>query len=365
MDTARLRLPSRPTAESGATSANGSGDNANSNISGISGKSHLAAQCAPIKPARSSIAPLAVPINKLQPIEKSTNIGLNRTVLADPNKSSTFRNNEALESTDETSRVQKRYSLNVENTNNKFLSRSECTKNNDQTTNETTRDLNAESRNETINTDNLIQQQEQQHRETTSPNIVSSTASPSPPPSNGSMNARNEDSANNGDTSINSNNSNENNNATSCQTKNSSEVTCSKSPDSPDSSSITVENSGTSKSSTLTDQEMATDTQTSSDTIKTSESIVNPDNTVDDSTTTDDKNKFANKSEASEIAKQLTSVQKRLLAVFPSTEWANNPIAAEHLGNFLKSLNVTIKSEGSKMEKIDQKTIGNNDNENR
>jgi len=361
MDAARLRLPSRPAAESGATSAIGSGDNANSNISGIPGKSHLAAQCAPIKPARSSVAPLAVPINKQQPIEKSTNIGVNRTVPVDLNKP--FRNNEAFESTDETSRVQKRYSLNVENTNNRFLSRSECTKNNDQATNETTRDLNAESRNEMINTDNLMQQQEQQHRETTSPNIVSSTASPSPPPSNSDMNARNEG-VNNGDTSINNNNSNGNNNAPSCQTKNSSEVTCSKSPDSPDSSSITVENSGTSKSSA--DQEMTTDTQTSSDTTKTSESVVNPDNnTVDDSTITDDKNKLANKSEASEIAKQLTSVQKRLLAVFPSTEWANNPIAAEHLGNFLKSLNVTIKSEGSKTEKIDQKTIGNNDNENR
>ena len=52
-------------------------------------------------------------------------------------------------------------------------------------------------------------------------------------------------------------------------------------------------------------------------------------------------------------AKQLTSemFQKRLLAAFPSNEWANNPIAAEHLGNFLKSLNASIKSE-NKMDSV-------------
>lgn len=377
IDAIRMRLPSRPVSDSGVTSAIGSGDNVNSNISGVPGKSHLAAQCAPIKPARSSVASLAVPINKQQLAEKSTNISINRAISVDPSKPPTFRNNnEALKPTDETSRAQKKYSLNVENTNNRLLSRSECTKNNDQATNGTTTDSNAESRKEIINTDNSMQQQqEQQHREVTSPNIVSSTASPSPPPGNGGLNVRNVGSANNDDAGINSNNSNESNNATSGQTtkSTSSEVTCSKSPDSPDSSSITVENPVTSKNST--DQEIPTDAQTSSDAVKAStrESAVKPDNsTVDDLTTTDDKNKFANKSEASEIAKQLTSVQKQLLAVFPSNEWANNPIAAEHLGNFLKSLNATIKSggfaEGSKTGKIDQKTektIGNSDNENR
>ncbi|XP_018360495.1 PREDICTED: uncharacterized protein LOC108759510 [Trachymyrmex cornetzi] len=352
MDTARSKL--RPIVGSGVMSAIGN-DNVNLNISGISGKSHLAAQCAPIKPARSSVAPLAVPINKQQPIEKSTNINVNRTIpTVDSNKSLAFRNNEALESTDET-RIQKRYSSNVENINNRFLSQSECATNNDQATNETTRNSNSESKNEIINTnDNLVQQ----HREATSPNIVSSTASPSPPPDNdGMMNAKNEGSAKNGD--INDNNSNGSNNK---QKSTSSEVTCSKSPDSPDSSSITIENSGTSKSSILTDREMPAD-----HTVKASESAVNPDNSVvDDSTITDDKNKFANKSEATEIAEQLTSVQKKLLAVFPSTDWAKNPVAAEHLGNFLKSLNATIKSEefveGSKTKKIDQKIIGNDDN---
>lgn len=369
MDTARLRLPSRSTAEGGATSAIGSGDNVNSNISNIPGKSHLAAQCAPVKPARSSVAPLAVPINKQQPTEKSTNISVNRAIPIDSNKPLAFHNNETTLESTETSQAQKRYSLNVESTNNRFVSRNECVKTNDRATNETITDSSAESRNETTNSVNSVQQQEQQHREAMSPNIVSSTASPSPPPGNGGINVRNDGSANNSDTNINSNDSNGSNNAMPGQANTSSEVMCSKSPDSPDSSSITVENSRTSKGSALTDREMPTDAQTSPDTAKASESVVNPDdNTVDDSTVTGDKNKFANKPEASEIAKQLTSVQKRLLAVFPSTEWANNPIA-EHLGNFLKSLNATIKNEGfaegSKPEKIDQKIIANDDNENR
>ncbi|XP_012282624.1 polycomb group protein Psc [Orussus abietinus] len=46
-------------------------------------------------------------------------------------------------------------------------------------------------------------------------------------------------------------------------------------------------------------------------------------------------------------ASKMTSeiLQKRLLAAFPSNEWANNPIAAEHLGNFLKSL-TSVQSDG-------------------
>lgn len=365
MDTARLRLPPRFVEESRATSAIGSGDNTNSNISSIPGKSHLAAQCAPVKPPRSSVAPLAVPINKQQPTEKSINISVNRTVPVDP-KPLTFHNNETLESTNETSHVPKRYSSSVESTNNRLSSRNECVKNNDRVINETIRDSSVQARNETINTDNSVQQQEQQSREAMSPNIVSSTASPSPPPGNVGINVRNEGSANNSNTNINSNDSNGSNNATSGQTKSAgSDVMCNKSPDSPDSSSITVENSGTSKDTNLTDREMPTDTQTSLDTAKTSESVINPDNnTVDNSTATSDKNKF-NKSKKSEIAKQLTSVQEKLLAVFPTTEWENNPIAARHLGNFLLSLNQSIKEpqreDGSKTEKIDQKSIGSDD----
>ncbi|KYN04016.1 PREDICTED: putative uncharacterized protein DDB_G0277255 [Cyphomyrmex costatus] len=368
-----VRLKMRPIIGNEILSTIGNSNNINPNIGGISGKSHLAAQCAPIKPARSSVTPLAVAINKQQPTEKSTNINVNRTVSADSNKPPAFRNNEALESTGETSRVQKRYSSNVENTNNRFSSQSERTKNNDKITNETTRDSNVESKNETINTNDNSAQREQQHREATSPNIVSSTASPSPPPGNDSMmNAKNEGSTKNGGTNINDNNSNGSNK----QKSTSSEVTCSKSPDSPDSSSITIENSGTSKSSTLTNQEVPTDAHTSLNIVQASESATNSGNsTVDDSTITNDKNKFVNKSETSEIAEQLTSVQKKLLAVFPSTDWVKNPVAAEHLGNFLKSLNATIKSESNRIEgykfiksktrKIEQKIIENDNNKKR
>ncbi|KAL0130509.1 hypothetical protein PUN28_002263 [Cardiocondyla obscurior] len=369
IDTARFKLPPRSTTESAGTSGIGSGDNINASINSIAGKSHLAAQCAPVKPARSSVAPLAVPISKQPPTEKPTNVNVSRTVPVNSNKPLSFQNNEVLESTNKTCHVQKSYSLNVESTNNK-LSRNDCAKNSDRTTSETSRDSSSESRSETISTENSAQQQEQQHREPMSPNVVSSTASPSPPPGNNSTNVRNSGSANNSDGNINSNDSNRSNSATSCQTKTTnSDVICNKSPDSPDSSSITVENS--SKSSTTTDREISTDVQTSPNTTKALESPVNSDtNVVDDSIAAKDKNKLANKSEASEIAKQLSSVQKRLLAVFPSTEWANNPIAAEHLGKFLKSLNASIKNEefpeGSKTEKSDQKVVGDdNDNKNR
>lgn len=355
MDTARLKLPPRPVAESGAISAtSGSGDNpANSNISGVPGKSHLAAQCAPVKPARSSVAPLAVPINKQQhSADKSANVNANRTILGDPSsKPSAFRNNE--DHSDDTLRlnVQKRFALDVESTNNRFLSRNEDAKSTSQATNDTARDTNAESKKEATNPDNSQQQQrqQQQNREAASPNIVSSTASPSPPPGNGT---RSEGNTSQGDNNINSSNG-DNNGTSSSPTKSIvSEATCNKSPDSPDSSSITVESSsGT--SSSKTDREVSTDATKISD--------ANP-TAVGDSTASDDKNKFAVKSEASELAKQLTSVQKTLLAVFPSNEWANNPIAAEHLGNFLKSLNATIKNEGStdesKTEKTDRKTEG-------
>lgn len=358
MDTARLKLPPRSIAESGAISASsGSGDNpVNPSISGIPGKTHLAAQCAPVKPARSSVAPLAVPINKQQQsADKSANVNANRMNLGDSSsKPSAFRNNESHVSADETVRlnVQKRFSSNVESTNNRFLSRNEDVKSTSQATNETAADTKTEPRKEMINPDNSMQQrQQQQNREAASPNIVSSTASPSPPP--GSGGARNESNTNHGDNNINSSNGGNNGTSSSPTKSIASEATCNKSPDSPDSSSITVECSSGTSSGKTTDREMSTDETKTPDT--------NP--TVNDSTASDDKNKFAIKPEVSEIAKQLTSVQKTLLAVFPSNEWANNPIAAEHLGNFLKSLNATIKSEESadesKAEKTDRKTESN------
>ncbi|KZC10446.1 Polycomb group protein Psc [Dufourea novaeangliae] len=96
---ARLRLP-RP------TEANSSGihtDNRTVN-SNVPGKSHLAAQCAPVKPARSSVAPLAVPISKQQQSNdrSAATACLNRTLTSNEiNKAPPpFRNNEHPDSTD-------------------------------------------------------------------------------------------------------------------------------------------------------------------------------------------------------------------------------------------------------------------------
>jgi len=322
--------------------------------------------------------PLAVPISKHPSINKLANINIsNRTAQSNvnANKSVILRNNEGFNSTGEVSQgaIEKRFSSNVENSN-KFPSPCKITKSTDQATVEIkNKDLNVEARNESNDIDNSMQQQrkqQQQHREAASPSIVSSTASLTPPPSNGNgdVNARNEDSISRNDENINNISGSNSAIMTPSPTKSNiaSEMTCSKSPVSPDSSSVMVESSGTSKNSTLTDREIPTDSQMVSDATKTSDPPANSHNSsVDDSSTLDDKNKSPNKSETNEI-KQLTSemVQKRLLAVFPSNEWANNPVAAEHLGNFLKSLNATMKSEehveGSKAEKVDRKP-GDND----
>jgi len=364
MDTARLRLPPRSTTE--VNTATGTVENTNPAISSMPGKSHLAAQCAPVKPARSSVAPLAVPINK-QSTDKLTSANLNRPAVSEVSKLPTFHNNENLGSTDETPRttIQKKCSSN-ENTNNKLISQNNDTSNIPAII-ETAKDSNTVSKNESVDTDSSLQQQQ---REAASPR-VSSTASPSPPPANGAVNTRNEDNVNHSDSISDTNAENKiTNTSTSSPTKNNigSEMTCNKSPVSPDSSSVTVE-SGVSKScSTSTDQETAMDTQTSStDVVKLSDSTANPnDSIVDGSIASDDGNKVVNKSETTEITKQLTSemVQKRLLAVFPSNEWAHNPIAAEHLGNFLKSLNATIKNENhaeesNKTEASDRKIVAN------
>lgn len=74
---ARLRLPRVSEANS-----SGIGTTDNRNVSNtLPGKSHLAAQCAPVKPARSSVAPLAVPISKQQQAnERSPTTSLNRSI---------------------------------------------------------------------------------------------------------------------------------------------------------------------------------------------------------------------------------------------------------------------------------------------
>lgn len=357
----RLRLPRTEN----IVSTIGNSDTANSNSNCMPGKSHLAAQCAPIKPARSSIAPLAVPINKHLSLDKAASTSMNKIVSNSTSNPSVCRNSENLVATDNVSclTTKTRFSLIFEN-KNKFLSH--CDTDNtskDKIIVENIQQSNAELRNESVDIDNsTIQQQCQpQPQETASPR-VSSTASPSPPPGDGSINSRNEES----NTSHNGSNINVSKeevntvkNITSSPPKNNNgpEVTSSKSPASPDSSSITVERVTNKNCSTSIDQETPI-----SDTVKLSNLAGNAnDNVVNELTISEDKNEITKQTDA----KQLTSeiVQKRLLAVFPSNEWANNPIAAEHLGNFLKSLNASIKNEEhieeSKSEKADRTVINN------
>ncbi|XP_032683107.1 mucin-5AC-like isoform X2 [Odontomachus brunneus] len=376
----RMRPPPSPcsAAESIASAVIGSGDGGvnPSCLSGIPSKTHLAAQCAPVKPARSSVASLAVPINKQQhSIEKPPSISI-RSVPNNARKSIFQRNNEApADDSYGPSRLtgQTRYSSSVENTN-KFSPRSNIdgTKSNEQTNVENSKSSTAEVKNEL--TDNSKQQQ--QHHDTASPR-VSSTASPSPPPGSNGANSRNES------TTISHGNGNGNkaSNAGAVSTaasatssslpKSNADTTSCKSPASPDSSSVTVESPTGKSCASSTDRTLPTDGRTTTDTtMKSSDSTVNPDDSgVADGTATSVDSKSSKVANPPIDAKQqaLTTemVQKRLLAVFPSNEWANNPEAAEHLGNFLKSLNATIKSDGhadeSKTDKTERKPSVAND----
>ncbi|XP_017893518.1 polycomb group protein Psc-like [Ceratina calcarata] len=219
---------------------------------------------------------------------------------------------------------------------------------------EVPRDSNLETNNDCKKEpDNLSRQTP--HREAASPR-VSSTASPSPPPGDTSTSTTNEATKNRDDTANRSSNGINNDLAASSLRKPSNasvEVSSSKSPASPDSSSVMIENrSG--KECTTVEQELASSSQ-ASDPSKLSEHSTKMDNNVTEDSTIDNDKKVCSKQTD---AKQLTSemFQKRLLAAFPSDEWANNPIAAEHLGNFLKSLNESIKSE-NKVENVGSEKV--------
>ncbi|XP_043262838.1 serine/arginine repetitive matrix protein 2-like [Colletes gigas] len=338
---ARLRLPR-------GTDANSSGmantDNRPMNCN-IPSKSHLAAQCAPVKPARSSVASLAVPISKQQQSnERPASACLNRALTNEMNKTSTFRNNEAPNSTDTGQQlsVQTKYPP-VTESNNRYSPRSSTTNNTnseDKTSStEAARDSSLETANDSRKEpDNSARQTPQ--REAASPR-VSSTASPSPPPGDTSASANNDNTA-----SRNSDNANTASNGiddvpTTSPSKNSTtvEVSSSKSPASPDSSSVTIESPSSKRCSTVEPE-----FPSPSDGLKSSENSTKTANGAVEVSTNDNEKKITFKQPDD---KQLTSemFQKRLLAAFPSNEWANNPIAAEHLGNFLKSLNASIKSE--------------------
>ncbi|KOX80506.1 Polycomb group protein Psc [Melipona quadrifasciata] len=350
---ARLRIPRGTDANTIVSNT----DNRNMNAS-ISGKSHLAAQCAPVKPARSSIAPLAIAITKQQSNDKSASTNA-RSAANEINKTPVYRNNESLDSTESGQQlsVQTKYSP-VAEANNRYSPRATNNTNNGNTvanneektsTEVTTRDSNLETNNDTRKEPDDSSRQTS-HREAASPR-VSSTASPSPPPGDTNTNTINETvSGHNSSTNTASNGIDNDVPASSPTKKNNigAEVSSSKSPASPDSSSVTIENpSG--KSCSTTEQGCPSPSQIS-DAVKSLENSTKSETNVAEDSTNENEKKVCIKQAD---AKQLTSemFQKRLLAAFPSNEWANNPIAAEHLGNFLKNMNASIKSE-NKMDSV-------------
>ena len=347
---ARLRLPPRPIEAN--SSGIGNTDNRGMN-SNVPGKSHLAAQCAPAKPARSSVAPLAVPIAKQQ--QQSNErlpppTCLNRPLEA--NKTPVFRSNEALDSTDAAQQlsVQTKFPSTAEASSNRYSPRSSTNgggNSEEKASTEVARDSNLEASNDSRKEPDNSRQTP--HREAASPR-VSSTASPSPPPGDTAANTTNESAASRSDSVNTASNGIDNDVPAPSPTKSNAgaEVSSSKSPASPDSSSVTIESPSTKGCSTM-DQGFPSP----SEGPKSSETSTKTDNsgTVEDSTNDSSEKKASFKQPD---AKQLTSemFQKRLLAAFPSNEWANNPIAAEHLGNFLKSLNASMKTSETKLETI-------------
>ncbi|XP_051176388.1 protein suppressor 2 of zeste-like isoform X2 [Leptopilina boulardi] len=305
----RLRLPQQPE----STTSNGPN------------KSHLAAQCAPLKPARSSFASLAVPIVKQSPpLRPITFTNTQTTELTKiKTKEDNIQNSSLTKETQEKIEKLKQSSPITSNSKQEAASTSSCIDSNSQ--------------------------------EAASPR-VSSTVSPSPPPNpviNNSINSSHTDEVSSG--SISSN-------------KSEVIVTSTKSPESPDSSSIVNENSNSSVTPTTTtttttaaivttpidDQAPSSKDEKikeiSKDSVTTEKEIISEEkndkvgdtttNNDDDDDDNDGNNEKKIENNIKVDVKQMTSevFQKRLLAAFPSNEWANNPIAAKHLGNLLKSL---------------------------
>ncbi|CAK9819460.1 Polycomb group protein Psc [Anthophora quadrimaculata] len=358
---ARLRLP-RGT-EANSTNNMPTSDSRSITTSNIPGKSHLAAQCAPVKPARSSVAPLAVPITKQQP-SNDKSACINRPVANEINKTPAFRSTESPESAKQLS-VQTKFLPTAEN-NSRFSPRNTNNGNvntEDKPSTDVPRESNLETSNETRKEADDSSRQTP-NREAASPR-VSSTASPSPPPGDTNTNTNNETTSSRNDNVNTASNGIDNDVPASSPTKSNNmgaEVSSSKSPASPDSSSVTIE-SPSSKSCSTIEQSFPSPSQTSDALKSTEHSTKAENNAAEDSTNDNEKNATFKQPDT----KQLTSemFQKRLLAAFPSNEWANNPIAAEHLGNFLKSLNASMKSENKVesigTEKVESEIACNND----
>lgn len=278
-------------------------------------KSHLAAQCAPLKPARSSFASLAVPIVKQAPTFRGLTFTPVNIQINEPIKKSS----------------PKELATNNENPNSSL---EKPLGNN--TSNEKTVEKLSQSSSSPISS-NLKQDASASNsvdsnlQEAASPR-VSSTVSPSPPPptplNNSSINSTNADEVSSGTC-----NKSGSTNKSTC--KSGSEVTSTKSPESPDSSSIVNENSNSASSVPAGDQVQTPlkEDKVSKNGIEKQVSKKNEEITVVE---LGDKKVDNIKVDVDQMSPEV--FQKRFLAAFPSNEWSNNPIAAKHLGNLLKSL---------------------------
>lgn len=281
------------------------------------GKSHLAAQCAPLKPARSSYASLAVPIVKqsppLRPISLTAGIAQANELIKNKgiNKGEINAMRESLQNSPNEKRLPPLINSNTSKDAEKFGRSSSSP-------------MSPLSKQEASTTNSA----ESNSHEAASPR-VSSTVSPSPPPPpphpprNSSIN--------------NPTNTDEVSSESNCN-KLGSEVTSSKSPESPDSSSVVNELPNNASGTTVGDKLQPSPKEDKLDNQKEMDKQPEPPAKSNVNISSEPADKKIDNIKVD--AKQMTSevFQKRLLAAFPSNEWANNPIAAKHLGNLLKSL---------------------------
>ena len=303
---------------------------ADHNASNGLGKSHLAAQCAPLKPARSSFSSLAVPMVKQSPTSRPMSLTAGITQVNDVIKQKGINKSDMTAKRDNSQNIStgKRSPLLINSNINKDTEKGveKCSRS---SSSSSPSPMSPHSKQEASTPNGA----EINSHEAASPR-VSSTVSPSPPPlpRNPSVNVSK---AHEFSSVSNSN-------------KSGSEVTSSKSPESPDSSSVVNEHSNNPSGIAL-DQSQPSPKEDKLDTIKEPETQPKSTEKADENITRDSDDKKTDNINVDE--KQMTSevFQKRLLAAFPSKEWANNPIAAKHLGNLLKSLN--------SMQTIDQTEI--------
>ncbi|CAB0038862.1 unnamed protein product [Trichogramma brassicae] len=290
---------------------------ASKEVQNSAGKTHIGAQCVPIKPSRTG--PVAVPkshtgvtikavtnsaasaaataasIPALLSSSTAASSGLKITKVGPPAKEN---DNTTSESNTNKTKEPENKEIKVKESNQASIKTEQSS------------DQSLSEQSDKCSSSSVVNEQDDSHRESASPRVTS-TASPTPPTT-----------------------------TENCKTDNKvkpekpisgSEVTSSnKSPESPDSSSGVEENATDNSNNGKTIPNDKTDKTEKTNGDKTEQTK---------SETQLPKIKEEEKSEQSEITKSTSStLQQRFLAAFPSDEWSNNPAAAERFGDFLKSL---------------------------